>query len=415
MIEWFFVLPWTLWLVEAVASAVNALRFPRLAREEGVRWRDGLDPGRQRPAALLVAVKGFDPEQTPPFVEALQNQRYARYRLIFAVESESDPFVPWLRERQGGAAGGTIWQGPGGGPLTEIRLVVAGPAATRGQKVHNLVAAFAHLEPEDAIVAFADADIRCGPDWLARLLAPINCGTNPVSTTYRYLVPRRQTLVNQVASVINASVATLGGPARWSNLWGGSMAIARPDFEALEVPRLFAGSLNDDLRLGRAARRSGRRVAFVRSLLMPTPVDFTWRSFGEFGRRQYYQVRHFGPIFYKLSHLLTWTYLFGFLTSVGAVLAGGSLAGGIVLAAVTICDQVRALGRWRTVRERFDEATVAALRPSRWVEHGLTPFWMAVHAALTTSAALTDRIRWAGIHYRVIAPDRTEVLGRDPA
>lgn len=414
MIEWFFILPWGLWLVEAVASLVNAARYAGLARDEGRVWGAGLVPENQQPAAVLVAIKGFDPANTPRFFESLRHQRYRRYRLIFAVECETDPIVPWLRQALGLGAGETVWrpaEAPGEG-LQEIRLVVAGHAEGRGQKVHNLIAAFGLLTPEDAVVAFADADIHCRTDWLAWLLAPINAGTNPVSTTYRYLVPRRATLVNHLASVINASVATLGGPSRWSSLWGGSMAIARTDFDALDVPRLFAGSLNDDLRLGRAARRSGRRVAFVRSLLMPSPVDFSWAGFFEFGRRQYYQVRHFAPIFYKVSHLLTWVYLVGFVSAVTLAVTQGSVAALAVLGVVAVCDQVRALCRWRIVSELFEPEVVGALRPSRWVEHLLTPVWMAIHAGLTTSALFTDRIRWAGIGYRVHAEDRTEVLGR---
>lgn len=413
MIEWFFILPWALWVVESVASWVNAARFGRWEREQSDAWAAGRESARQRQACVLVAIKGFDPDNTPRFFESLRGQRYRRYRLLLTMESEEDPIAPWLRRELGLPVGESVWRSGAETGLTEIRLVIAGHAESRGQKVHNLVAAFGHLSAEDEIVAFADADIHCGTDWLERLLAPINAGTNPVSTTYRYLIPRRPTFINHLASVINASVATLGGPDRWSSLWGGSMAIARADFEDLDVPHLFSGSLNDDLRLGRAARRSGRRVAFVRSLLMPSPVDFTWASFFEFGRRQYYQVRHFAPLYYKISHLLTWTYTVGFITAVTAIVVKQSPYAWGVLGLVFLCDQGRAFCRWRIVKSLFDPPALEALRGSRWIEHLLTPFWMAVHAALTTSALLTDRIRWAGIGYRVHAVDRTEVLGRE--
>lgn len=191
------------------------------------------------------------------------------------------------------------------------------------------------------------------------------------------------------------------------------MAIARADFDAINVPTLFSGSLNDDLRLGRASRRSGRRPAFVRSLLMPSPVDFSWASFLEFGRRQYLQVRFFAPIYYRVSHLLTWTYVIGFTTTVVSVVGWQSLSGLLVLGFVMICDQVRAWARRRTLRWLFEGRGYEKMRPSLWVEHFLTPLAMLIHAALTTSALFGDRVWWAGIRYRIVAPDKTEVLGRD--
>ena len=190
------------------------------------------------------------------------------------------------------------------------------------------------------------------------------------------------------------------------------MAISRKDFDEIDVPTLFAGSLNDDLRLGRACRRAGRRIAFVKSLLMPSPVDFTWRSFFEFGRRQYVQVRIFAPIFYKVSHLLTWTYLIGFSTAVIAIVGWNSHLAWATLAIVFVCDQARALARRGIVRHLFDAEMAGKIRGTFWIEHFLTPFWMLIHATLTTSVLFKREIRWAGIRYRILAPDRTEVLGQ---
>ncbi len=86
-----------------------------------------------------------------------------------------------------------------------------GSPKPRGRRFHNQRAAFADLTSHDAIIAFADSDILCGNDWLARLVAPINRGKHELSTTYRWLVPKRPTLPNQLASVINASITTQGG------------------------------------------------------------------------------------------------------------------------------------------------------------------------------------------------------------
>ena len=410
MIEWFFYLPWAAWSIQAVVSWFNVANYRQWCRIQDGWWESGFLPENQKPVVLVIAIKGFDPEATPEFFERIRSQDYPRYRILFAMESPEDPVGPWLREQLSLGESETRWLSGSDEGLTEIQLVYAGPCRERGQKVHNQIAAFERLEDNDRIVAFADADMHCETDWLRQLVAPINSGRNQLSTTYRYFVPKRPSFVNHVATAINASIATLGGMDQWNNLWGGSMAIAREDFDDIDVPELFAGSVNDDLRLGRTARRSGRRVAYVKRLLVPSPVDFTWESLFEFGRRQYVQVRIFGPIFYKLSHLITWIYLVGFITSLVALIGWQSKLAAITLGTVFLFDVARALARYRVVRDLFDAATAATIGRGLWVEIFLTPFWMAIHAALSASALSSNRIRWAGIEYEILGRDRTRVV-----
>ena len=174
----------------------------------------------------------------------------------------------------------------------------------------------------DEIIVFVDADITCPPDWLARLTAPINQGTHDPSTTYRWLIPQRATAPNLYASVINASVTTQGGNVRDNMPWGGSMALSRETFFDLDVPGLFAGSLNDDLRLGKAAKKAGYKVGYVRNLVRPTEINFSWGSFFEFARRQYLQVKVFAPILYFGGNLICSIYLWGFVSIVVALVKG---------------------------------------------------------------------------------------------
>lgn len=412
MIEWFFYLSWAAWGTQAIVAWFNVANYRQWCRIQDGWWESGFEPEKQRSVALVIAIKGFDPEATPEFFDRVRRQRYPRYRILFTMESPDDPVGPWLREQLGLSDSETRWASGEREGLTEIGLVYAGRCQDRGQKVHNQIAAFAELRPDDEIIAFADADMHCEADWLEQLVAPINSGRNQLSTTYRYFVPKRSTFVNHVATAINGSVATLGGMDQWNNLWGGSMAIDRRDFDDIDVATLFAGSVNDDLRLGRTARRSGRRVAYVKRLLVPSPVDFTWGSLFEFGRRQYVQVRIFGPIFYKLSHLITWIYLVGFVTALVALIGWQSRLAAVVLGGVFILDVGRALARRRVVRDLFDAETAARIGRGLWVEMFLTPFWMAVHAALSTSALSSNRIRWAGIEYEIPGRDRTRVLDR---
>ncbi len=297
--------------------------------------------------------------------------------------------------------------------LRSVTLVCGGIAEDEGQKVHNQRAAFRELTVRDAIVAFADADILCDREWLARLAAPINRGSHELSTTYRWLVPRRPTLPNQLASVINASITTQGG-AEWSTvLWGGSMAMTRTVFDEIDAPNLLAGSLNDDLRLSKAARATGRRIAFVRSLILPTSVDFTWRSFFEFVKRQYTQLKFFSPILYTGVNFVLGFYVLGAATIVAAIIYGYFYAWLPVLVACFI-DQFRAFARQLVCLSLFkDNGIRQKLFATVLLEHMFTPLWIGLHWLLLASTWTQSRLTWAGVRYRILSKSKTRILARD--
>lgn len=417
MIELFFLILWSCWGLLALLTWFNVRQFLPEMRAQEALFRDGEDPGRQQRAVVVIPVKKLDPVRGPAFFRILLNQRYADYRILVTMENEQETAASWLVEALGMAPGDRGWHSGGSGRAKEpisaglrgVKFIFAGPTFGGGQKVHNQIEALKELEPEDRRVVFGDADMQCGQDWLARLTAPLNVGTHPVSTTYRWLVPVQATIPNLLMSVINAGVATLGGREAWNNLWGGSMALVREDFDALAVPSLLEGSLTDDLRLGKCIRRSGRRIACLRSLIVPTDIDFSWRMAFEFGRRQYYMVRHYAPFFFKFALIATTIYNVGFLSALWEAWHGNRVAS-FALGFVLVCDQLRALARWNVIRSLFPPPVVDRLRMARWMEHLGTPLFMTVHSLFVWSALATRTIRWAGIHYRVISPDRTLVL-----
>lgn len=402
---------WGAWLLLVLVAAFRVFAFPMARRHQDRIWRKrNQQPGS---VALIVSVKGFDLQGTPRFFDAIFSQDYADYRVIVAFESWSDPVAMWLCEHLEAGPKRPVWThpDPGSGPRS-VTLVCGGLAEDEGQKVHNQRAAFAQLTADDAIIAFADADILCGTDWLTRLVAPITSGTHQLATTYRWLVPKRPTLPNQVACTINASITTQGG-SDWSTvLWGGSMAMSREVFDAIDAPKLLEGSLNDDLRLSKAARKKKYKIAFVRSLILPTTIDFTWGRFFEFVRRQYTQVRFFSPILYTGVNFVLGFYVLGALTIVGALVYGIFYAW-IPVAAAYVIDQFRALARQQVYLSLFpDTGTRQKLFAASWLEHMLTPFWMGLHWLLLATTWTQNRITWAGIRYRILSPSKTKVLHR---
>lgn len=411
MIERILLIFWGVWLLLILIAAFRVGGFNIARRQQDRRWKKGPQP--QESVALIVAVKGFDLQATPRFFDSIFAQKYPNYRVIVCFESWDDPVALWLGEHLELGPRNPVWTHPEGDDgLRSVTLVCAGLAENEGQKVHNQRAAFRDLNTDDAVIAFADVDIACGPDWLSRLVTPISQGTHTLSTTYRWLVPKRPTLPNQLASVINASITTQGGSALTNVLWGGSMAISRPVFDSLNVSDLFAGSLNDDLRLSKAARKAGNRVAFVRSLIIPTVVDFTWSSFFEFVKRQYTQVRFFSPILYTGINLVLGFYILGALSIVAALIYGYFYAW-IPIAAAYIIDQFRALARQQVYLSLFPENGIRQkLFAAGWLEHMLTPFWIGLHWLLLASTWTQNKLTWAGIRYRIRSVNKTQILSR---
>ena len=365
-------------------------------------------------AALIVPIKGLS-SLTNEFIETLLNQDHPTYRLIFCFEDESDPAALFLREGFKFSPGENRWPSDGkhSSPgLTDVLLVCAGQSRECGQKVHNQRAAMEALDPEDRYLAFADADMLCKKSWLSQLLAPIELGEYDLNGGYRWFIPETPNFITDLTAVMNASLATLGGRDFYNMLWGGSMALKREVFDAMDVPELFRGSLNDDLHLAREARVAGYRIGYRRSLMAPSPVSFNLGSLVEFARRQYCQDRHHSPKIYTGANICFWLYPIGWTTSLAAALSGNTAAWIPWLAVNLLFDQARALGRTRLLPRLFDEETVTKLRPTRLLEHLATPLWMTTHALLCTSALAMTRITWAGTTYRIRSRHDTEILSR---
>jgi len=82
------------------------------------------------------------------YVRALLSQEYARYEVLFLVESAADPAWPVLHR---------ILVNPTG---TCASLVITGTAVGCSQKIHNLLVGMEHITPESSILAFVDSDAQ---------------------------------------------------------------------------------------------------------------------------------------------------------------------------------------------------------------------------------------------------------------
>src|SRR5215472_9248924 len=114
------------------------------------------------PATVIVAVKGVD-EGFEANLGRLLAQDYPNYSVLFSVASESDPAHPRLADLAVSAGAAVEVRNPG---LRAVRVVIAGYASGRGEKVNNLLAALRQVPPATEVLVFADADARPRTDWL---------------------------------------------------------------------------------------------------------------------------------------------------------------------------------------------------------------------------------------------------------
>jgi cellulose synthase/poly-beta-1,6-N-acetylglucosamine synthase-like glycosyltransferase len=226
---------WLPWL----ALGLNSWRYLRRPRLR--------TPDYTPVVALIAPCRGVD-QGFEGNVRAVLSQDYPNYRVVFVTGTVDDPAYPVLAH--------LVREHP------HARLLIAGPAHDRGQKVHNLLAGVAS-SPEAEVLAFVDSDVRPHPTWLRSLTAPL--GKPEVGGTSGYVRYRPERGgVWSWARAYGAGISALSMAHSGNrSLWGGAMAVRRETFERADVTRAWQHALSDDAVLARQIDRLGLKLVFV--------------------------------------------------------------------------------------------------------------------------------------------------------
>lgn len=274
------------------------------------------------------------------------------------------------------------------------QVVVAGVAESRGQKSHNLLAALALVDADDAAVVFLDADIVPPPWWLGFLAAPILRGERDVVGGYRW---------SQPAGVVAQAVAWLDRgwalTARFPALgiaWGGSLAVAPGGLPAIR--RALGHGVSDDLAIASAARAEGLRLLIRGAALVPSPLDSAGAV--EFWSRQLRILRFYRPGLWAVqmahSHMI--------------VLAWLLLWGHAALWLAVAAQALRGLAQDLAAR-RLGMADPPSTRAAQALL-GLLPIADALNLWCLWRSAFGRRIVWRGITYEVAPDGAARVVAR---
>ncbi|HEX8070448.1 MAG TPA: glycosyltransferase family 2 protein [Pyrinomonadaceae bacterium] len=400
---WLFYLFAGLLVLQGIVSLRGGVRWLAYVRRELARPLPTYAPY----ASVVVPCRGLD-QGLAENLRAVCRQDYPRYEVIFVTDAADDPALAVVESVRAECA-------TDDNPTT--RVVVAGRATDRGQKVYNLLAGLAACAAGVEVFVFVDTDARPQSGWLRALVAPLADAGLGATTGYRWFVPVRGGLASHLRAVWNASIASaLGADAARNFCWGGATALRRATFHAADVPAYWRGALSDDFALTRALKAAGRAIRFVPQCLTAAHEDCTLTELCEFTTRQMKITRVYAPHLWRIvlgSNLLFVLVFFGgVLLALARLTTGASFWPPLVLVGVIyLLGAAKAALRLRAVAlalapagVRFGGRTHAA-HPTLW------PLTAALYAGNALAAALSRRLDWRGIAYELKSPNETIVQG----
>jgi ceramide glucosyltransferase len=329
------------------------------------------------PVSILKPLKGEDPEIYESFrSHCLQD--YPEYELIFGVSDPADP------------AGLAVERLRCEFPDRAIQLMVCSQQFGANAKVSNLAQMLRASRYDHLIVS--DSDIRVGPDYLRRVIAPLaNPNVGVVTCLYRGVAGK--TLGSKLESLGISTDFTAGVLVARSLehgirfALGSTMAFRRHDLEAIGGFESFVDYLADDYELGKRIAGLGREV-LISELIVDTFLPaYTLREFLAHQLRWARGVRDARPGGY-LGLLFT----FGWQWAVLAVLAarGAVWAWGLLLCAALL----RMLTAWRVGSRVLKDPHVGRFLP-------LLPLRDVTAVLIWLASFASNTVTWRGARFHL--------------
>lgn len=217
-------------------------------------------------------------------MDAICSQNYEKYRVIFVTDSTKDPAYKSLQNLYS--------KNP------KISIVVSDFIDGCSGKIAALLTGIQYSQDAEVYV-FADSDIKPHRNWLSDLVAHLYYDDVGVTTGYRWffassfssLFVSCWNMVNSLSLFFNA----------YNFAWGGSMAIKKDLFDALNVGEEWKKGFSDDLILTRIVKDAGFSIRFLPACISESPVEGNITSFVTWGTRQLTWMRWYFPSYWIFS------------------------------------------------------------------------------------------------------------------
>ena len=255
--------PAAFWLLLAVRVALficvlSAIVYYGIAVVGGLAWF--ADRKRQRalglnftpPATIFKPVRGADAEAYENFASFCR-QDYPQFQIVFGVREADDPAVPIIKQLI------TDF------PACDIQLVVSDKEWGFNAKVSNLQNCFAKAKHD--VLLIVDSDIRVEPDYLRRVVAPLQQekGQQVGMVTCLYRGTNARTFA---ALLENLGISSTFGPEVCSSrllegiafALGSTIVVRREVLECIGGFPAVADYLADDFVLGNQTAKLGYEI-----------------------------------------------------------------------------------------------------------------------------------------------------------
>ncbi len=387
---------WAVSLVAVVVALMSVKRGRRFLEyvEDRTREPPQEPPSRWPSVALIVPVKGVETGLASN-LGSLASQDYPSFELIVCC---SDPYDPALE-----VARATLGQ--------SCSLVIAGePSSEIGEKIHNLTAAVAAAGDGAEVLVFADSDGQVPPDWLRKLVAPLEDLTLGATTAFRWHFPVEGGFWPLMRSVWDSAIATILDTQDRSFAWGGGTAVRRESFDAAQVPNHWRGAVSDDYRLSDAMQSANLGIRFVPEAMVPTIGQCTRPEFLHWTVRQLTITRVYRFRMWIggcVTHIL---YCTAQLLCVLQLLHGNWIGLGALLAIVVPGMAIGGMRAYACALVFPDRE--AWLERYGWAYFWMTPLatWIWLYAFLRSG--MTRRISWRGRTYELRSEREVREVGR---
>ncbi len=330
-------------------------------------------------AHIIVPCKGTT-KNFRENIQAICNQDYRDYKIVFVTDSAKDPAYKELKEIISNY------------PIARIEIsdFIDGCSG----KISALIKGVKTADDVEVYV-FADSDIRPHKDWLRYLVSYLNEDEIGATTGYRWYSPHD--LTSLLLSTWNSTCISSLFSHRVNFAWGGSTAISKKVFDELHIADEWRRGLSDDLILSKAVKDAGYKIKFVPECIVESYGEESIRKFMKWGTRQFTMVRWYYPSLWIMSFIIVAGLKFLNFLGLFLLLIGFTLPG-VLLISTIFLDMIVGWQRHITLKkimyypkEKFG-STLAYI--------GITPIVYFIIAYNIISSLLKNEIEWGGRRYQ---------------
>ena len=371
-------LHFTLWRNAALLLAAGPLLYYALASLAAFRFfrreRARKLPDYTPPVSVLKPVRGVDFGSYENFASFCR-QDYPDFEILFAVSDDRDPAVPLIQR--------IISEFPN----QQIRLLVGAEHLGANRKVNKL--GRLAREAQHDVLALTDGDVRVGPNYLRRVVAPLaDRKIGAVTCFYRAIAEKN---LCAELEAIGASSDFFAGVlmAGWTEgirfALGASIATTKEWLMKIGGFEALADTLADDYEVGHRIAEAGGQVLLSSEAVWTMYPAQTVRGFWNHQLRWARTVRLCRPLSYVgllFTQGLPWVLL-------ACIVAPSKWIAGAYLIAYLILRFAMAwvVGVWGVGDE--------VLRRRIW----LVPVRDAIHFAVWLASFGSNRVRWGSEEY----------------